>query len=92
MSDRTHSWAVDSIEEGIAAVEEDGRRMLQVPAWLLPDGVREGAVLSVSRTGTGDAAVVTIRPDARATEDAYRRSREQLRGPTGNDPGGDIVL
>lgn len=92
MSDHEHSWAVDSIEEGTAAVEQDGVHMIHVPAWLLPDGVREGAVLSVSREGARDAVVITVRLDSEATERAFRRSREQLRGPTGNDPGGDIVL
>lgn len=92
MSGRVHSWAVDSIEEGIAVVEEDGRRMLQVPAWLLPDGVRDGVVLSVERTGVGDSAAVTVRVDREATARAYQRSRDQLRGPRGHDPGGDIVL
>ncbi|MBA3889506.1 MAG: DUF3006 domain-containing protein [Gemmatimonadaceae bacterium] len=92
MTQQRRTWTVDSLEEGIAAVEEDGGRMLHVPAWLLPDGVREGQVLSVQveqRTGT---SVVTVQLDRDATERAFARSREQLRGPTGNDPGGDIVL
>lgn len=92
MMTSTRRWTLDSLEEGIANVEEDGARMVLVPAWLLPDGVREGAVLTVRVEQRGDASVVTVHLDRDATERALERSREQLRGPTGNDPGGDIIL
>lgn len=87
-----HTWTVDSLEEGIAAVEADGGRMLHLPAWLLPEGVQEGAVLAVRVEQRSGMAVVTVQHDRGATERAFARSREQLQGPTGNDPGGDIVL
>jgi hypothetical protein len=88
------TWTVDSIEEGMAALEEEGGRVLRLPLWLLPEGVREGEVLTVSRVEDGRGGVVlTVRVDREATERALRRSREQLeRTPPGNDPGGDIVL
>src|SRR6476646_6593389 len=44
----THRWAVDGISDGMARVEEDGERMITVPAYLLPAGVREGQVLQVT--------------------------------------------
>ena len=44
-----HRWAVDSIEDGVARVEQDGASMLAVPAWLLPTGATEGQLLAVSR-------------------------------------------
>lgn len=90
----THrSWTVDSIEEGIAAVEEDGAGMRRVPLWLLPEGVREGDVLSVRREEEGGAVVVTVRPDPAATERALSRSRAQVEGtPPQGDPGGHVAL
>lgn len=88
----TRRWTLDSLEEGIANVEEDGGRMLLVPAWLLPDGVREGAVLTVRVEQRADASVVTVQLDREATGRAFDRSREQLRWPTGDDPGGNIIL
>ena len=92
MTGRNRTWVVDSLEEGVAAVEEDGARLARVPAWLLPDGVREGDVLSVERTAEPGAAILRIAVDRAATEAALRRSREQLDRIARSDPGGDIVL
>jgi DUF3006 family protein len=92
MTAQTRTWVVDAVEEGVAAVHEDGARLLHVPAWLLPGGAREGDVLSVTRTDEGGAAVVRLAVDRAATEAALRRSREQVERRVGNDPGGDIVL
>lgn len=93
MNEAQRTWTVDSIEEGIAAVEEDGGRILHLPDWLLPDGVKEGDVLTATREESGDGRLVlTVRIDREATERALRRSREQLERLRGRDPGGDIVL
>ena len=93
MPSTRHSWTVDSIEEGIAAVEEDGARMLRLPLSLLPTGAREGDVLSVLREEEGGAVVLTVRADPEGTARALARSRAQVEGtPPGNDPGGHIVL
>jgi Protein of unknown function (DUF3006) len=92
MPDEERRWTVDSIEEGVAAVEEDGARMLHVPAWLLPVGSCEGDVLRVSRRDEGAAASLRIEVDRAATEEALGRSREQVSRLSRNDPGGDIVL
>lgn len=83
---------MDSVEEGIANVEEDGGRMVLVPACLLPDAVPQGTVLTVRVERRADTSVVTVNVDREATNQAFDRSREQLRRPTGNDPGGDIIL
>lgn len=92
MADETRRWVIDSVEEGIAAVEEDGARMLHVPAWLLPAAAREGDVLRVSRRDEGAAAALRIEVDPAATQEALDRSREQVSRLSANDPGGDIVL
>ena len=92
MTGSTRRWVVDAIEEGIASIEEAGERLVPFPAWLLPDGVREGDVLRVERTDEGGASVVRIHTDAAATGDALRRSREQLQRLARGDGGGDIHL
>jgi hypothetical protein len=91
-----HWWVVDSIEEGVAAVEVDGSVLMHVPRWLLPRGAKEGHVLSVEHelAANGERSVLTIRIDREATAKALRRSAEQLREDVRGrgDPGGDIVL
>ena len=92
MADEERRWVVDSIEDGVAAVEEEGARMLYVPAWLLPSAAREGDVLRVSRRDEGAAAALRIEVDGGATDEASSRSREQVSRLSRNDPGGDIVI
>lgn len=45
-----HKWVVEVVEDGSASVEIDGRMVTPVPAWMLPDGARDGDVLSVTHT------------------------------------------
>jgi hypothetical protein len=92
MADEERRWVVDSMEEGVAAVEEDGTRMLYVPAWLLPATVREGDVLRVSRRDGGAASSLRIEVDRAATQEALGRVREQVSRLSRNDHEGDIAL
>ncbi|HEV2146307.1 MAG TPA: DUF3006 domain-containing protein [Longimicrobiaceae bacterium] len=93
MPNPRRTWTVDSIEEGVAAVAEEGGRVLHLPLWLLPDGVREGDVVAVAREEGPDRVVLHLAVDRDATERALRRSREQVEGaPPGPHPTGDIVL
>lgn len=86
------TWTVDAVEEGIAALEADGR-LIHLPVALLPAGVREGDVLSAERSEDANGSVLRIRVDRAATEAALQRSRAQLNAMRpANDPGGDIVL
>ena len=89
-SERT--WALDSLEDGVAAIQEGGGRTAYVPVWLLPAGAREGDRLRVERSEAGGVATIRISVDAAATAEALRRSREQLDRARGADPGGDLVL
>ena len=93
MAETPHRFVIDSIEEGMAALEADGG-LLHLPLALLPRGAREGDVLTVAREDADDGGcVLRLRIDAAATGEALRRSREQLAAlPPQNDPGGDIVL
>ena len=84
-------WVVDSIDEGIATVEEDGERVVRVPRWMLPDGAREGSMLSVRRERGDEGVVLRIELDARGEREALERSRRQVQSGTG-DEGGDVVL
>jgi len=92
MADEARRWVVDSIEEGVAAIEEDGARMLHVPGWLLPAAAREGDVLRVSRRDEGAVASFRIEVDGGAADQARSRSREQVSRLSHSDPGGDIVI
>ena len=82
---------MDEIEEGIAAVEEDGVRLLHVPLWLLPSAARAGAIFAVEREAREvGASVVRITVDEAATGEALHRSQRRRRA--GGDAGGDINL
>jgi hypothetical protein len=88
----TFTWTVDAIEEGIAAIEADGK-LLHLPLAILPPGVREGDVLAVDRAEQAGESTPRIRIDRAATEAALQRSRDQLNGMRrAHDPGVDIVL
>jgi hypothetical protein len=88
----THTWIVDVIEEGSASIEVDGRTITPIPAWLLPEGVKDGDVLSVTHDrGEGKSALV-IETDPAAKKKALERSAKQVSRKSKNDPGGDIQL
>jgi hypothetical protein len=97
MNSKAHRWVIDSIEEFVASVEVDGGKMITVPQWVLPDGAREGDVLSVQheRPVNGSRSVLTISIDSVATAKALADSAAQVAkhsGRAANDPGGDIKL
>ena len=86
-----HTWVIDSIEEDVAAIEEDGERLRRVALWMLPPGVREGTTLIVTRRSGSDGDLrlhVTIDRDAAPAG----RDEERKRPRSASDPGGDIVL
>jgi Protein of unknown function (DUF3006) len=87
-----HTWVVDVIEEGSASIEVDGRSVTPIPAWLLPEGVKEGDVLSVTHDrGEGKSAVL-IEIDPEAKKKALDKSAKQVSKKSKNDRGGDIQL
>jgi hypothetical protein len=94
---RDHIWAVDGVEEATARVVEDGGRAITIPLYLLPPGVKEGDVLSVTRSDeSGESVLITIAVDAGAAEKAQERSRSAqartLAASRRDDPGGDVSL
>ena len=93
-----HRWAVDSIDEGIARIEEDGSRVISIPVHLLPAGTIEGQVLRVAREpgNPPGTLVLTISMDSAGTESALVSSRATTAATTGEsrkrDKGGDVSL
>jgi hypothetical protein len=87
-----HTWIVDVIEDGSASIEVDGRMVTPVPQWMLPEGVKEGDVLSVTHErGEGKSALL-IETDIDAKTKALKRSERQVSKKSKNDRGGDIRL
>ena len=95
MRDGEHRWVIDSIEEHAASVEVDGGDMVTLPRWLLPDGSKQGDVLTVlhDRPQKGLRSMLTITVNAAETKKAMAESAAQVKkGTSKNDPGGDITL
>ena len=97
-SPSAHTWSVDSIEEGVVRVEEDGTRMLTVPSHIFPAGTTEGQILRVTRktAPNGDPIVISIAIDTAATTAALDASAGKTAQITAqsrkNDRGGDVAL
>lgn len=87
-----HMWVVDVIEDGSASIEVDGRSVTPIPAWLLPEGVKEGDVLSVTHDRGESKSALVIEADPAAKKAALDRSAQQVSRKSKNDPGGDVVL
>jgi hypothetical protein len=90
--DAPHQLVVDSIEEGIAAVEVDGRSFARIPVWLLPLQVREGDVFRMLIKRDGTRSTVTIEPDPERQKELLARSKAQTTAQVGRDEGGNIRL
>ena len=88
----SHTWIVDVIEDGSASIEVDGRSVTPIPEWMLPVGVREGDVLSVTHEREQGKSVLAIQVDPAAKKKAMDRSAKQVSRRTKDDRGGDIQL
>src|SRR5690349_6343061 len=94
----SHRWAIDGISEGMARIEEDGERMITLPVYLLPAGVREGQILQVTTApGEGKGTlVVTVAADEEATAESLAKSKATMAGAMAKsrkrDAGGDVAL
>ena len=98
MTERTeHRWAVESITEDVARVEEDGERMIAVARTLLPAGVTEGQLLRVTRAPASEGAkVLSVAADeagtAQVMEKSKRKTDEIKASSLKIDRGGDVAL
>ena len=90
---RPHRWAIDRIEEGTAAVEQDGDHVYEIPRFLLPPDARDGDVVEVTVTrSTAGEATVSMRIDRAASASPASARSSPKKRRAANDPGGDIVL
>ena len=93
-----HTWSIDSIEEGVVRVEEDGERMLSLSSHLLPSGTAQGQIYRVTRTlgADGVPVVQSIALDPVATAAALEASLKQTAQIAAQsrkgDRGGDVKL
>src|ERR1700693_1150172 len=84
-----HTWIVVVIEDGSASIEVDGRTVTPIPQWMLPEGVREGYVLSVTHDREEGKSALLIETDAEARQKLLDRSAKQVARKSQNDRGGD---
>jgi hypothetical protein len=87
-----HTWIVDVIEDGSASIEVDGRSVTPIPEWMLPEGVKEGDVLSVTHDRKEGKSALLIETDPEAKRKALNRSEKQVSRKPKSDGGGDIRL
>jgi len=87
-----HTWVVDVIEEGAASIEVDGRTVTPIPQWLLPEGAKEGDVLSVTHERKEAKSTLVIETDLDAKKKMLDRSEKEVSRTSKNDRGGDIKL
>lgn len=93
MSKRSrHTWVVDVIEDGSASIEVDGHTVTPIPQWMLPEGVKEGDVLSVTHDRREGKSELLIETDPEAKKKALERSEKQVSRKSKNDRGGEIQL
>ena len=87
-----HTWVLDVIEDGVASIEVDGRTVTPIPQWMLPEGAKEGDVLSVTHERKEGKSVLIIETDPEAKKKMLDRSERQVSRRSKNDRGGDIKL
>jgi len=92
MKHSTHQWIVDVIEDGSASIEVDGRTVTPIPQWMLPEGVKEGDVLSVTHDRERGKSALLIETDPQARKKALDKSAKQVSRKSKTDRGGDIQL
>ena len=91
-----HHWTIDGIEEGVARVEQDGKQMITIPAWLLPPAAKEGQIVSVTQIkgATPESIAFTIAIDAESTKAALAKSKAVVDRASAEsrkrDPGGNV--
>jgi hypothetical protein len=92
MKKSKHTWVVDVIEDGSASIEVDGRAVTPIPAWLLPERVKEGDVLAVTHDRGEGRSELVIENDLEAKKKALDNSAKQAAKKSARDRGGDIQL
>ncbi|HEV2017735.1 MAG TPA: DUF3006 family protein [Gemmatimonadaceae bacterium] len=73
------------MEDGSASIEVDGRTVTPIPAWILPEGVKEGDVLSVTHDKRDGKSALLIETDSDAKRKVPDRSAKQVSRKAKND-------
>ena len=87
-----HTWIIDVMEDGSASIEVDGKSVTPIPTWMLPEGAKEGDVLSVTHDRQEGKSSLLIETDAAGKRKALERSAKQVSKQSKRDRGGDIQL
>jgi len=91
-----HRWAIDALDEGVVRIEEDGKRLLTIPRYLVPSDAREGQLLRVTHIDVQGVLTVSVAIDAEATTAALASSvattKRAMVHSKRHDPGGDVSL
>lgn len=86
-------WTLDRFEGNFAVVEVGDGSFLDLPRWMLPDDVPEGAHLVVHWCdGQDGERVIEVAVDHVATDAARQQVHATLERLRSRDPGGDIAL
>ncbi len=88
-----HRWTLDRFEGSFAVVEVGDGSFLDLPRWMLPENVDEGAHLVVHwHDGQNGERVIDVAVDRAATDAAREQVHATLERLRSRDPGGDITL
>ena len=92
-----HLWSVDELDDDVARIIEDGARVMLLPRYLLPPGVQEGQMLTISRAEErGGSVQIVVTLDEKATRSARLGTgnvlARALAASRKVDPGGDVSL
>ncbi len=86
------TWIVDRFEGDLAVIEREGEATFNLPRDLLPAGTKEGDVLRVALSGSGEQRTWTLQRDPDETERRRQAVKRQVEDLRARDPGGDIAL
>lgn len=87
---RTSRFVIDRFEGDFAAVELEGGRMVDLPAWMIPVGARPGDVVRVQHETGPEGNAVRLTLDPGATAAGRKEAETRLRRLRRRDPGGDL--
>lgn len=86
------TWILERLEDnGVAVLEREDGTTFDVPAEWLPEGVQEGHVLSLERSGEAEKSTLTFTVQEEATAQRLEEAKA-LRGSLAQAPEGDMEL
>ena len=93
MTDGTRIWVVDRIEgDRVVLVADNGGATEEIARAALPGRVREGDVLRVPSSGTGQPVWSSAEADAGLRRERLEEGRAAIERLRKRDPGGNLKL